>query len=189
MAIATSLAEPDIRIYSVLLCKCCRPNTRQGRDAVVSESRCSICNLPPWARHTHQPLDLLVRSSAPYPLPSQFDSSFLELFIRHELDRTVRDANEGQSHALRHAPEPFFPREGRQAVYAIEAVVPVSSRAADTSPIGSKRDKGKMLLTPDATICSFLRSVRCKHPGLDDPDRIRYESRNHACVSNFGVTI
>ena len=76
----------------------------------------SICIHPEVARHTHQPLDLLVRSTGPYPFPSQFDSSLLEFFVGHELDRAIRDANEGQSHALGHASEPFFPREGRQAV-------------------------------------------------------------------------
>ena len=61
-------------------------------------------------------------------------------------------------------------------------------RASTSVPTGSKRDKGKVLLTPDAAICAFLRSVRREHSGLDDPDRIRYKSRDHACVSNYGIS-
>lgn len=42
MAIATSLAEPDIRMYSVLLCRSRRRpnNMRQGRKVMVSIPKC-----------------------------------------------------------------------------------------------------------------------------------------------------
>lgn len=103
--IANSLAEPDIRMYSVLLCTGGGWHGRSGGEVAAWDQRrtkrvspSSAVRIP--ASATYQLLNLLLGSGRPQLGPPQLGPPPLELFVGHELKRPVRDADEREDHAL-----------------------------------------------------------------------------------------